>query len=369
MSRSRVQRWALLTLLAAAIVLVGGGLLLRVAAVQDWMIARGVARQLARPPIDVDDRNALRVLICGTAPPPPSALRAKSCTAVMAGGRVFVVDAGPGSANKLALWRFPLNRVSAILITHFHSDHIGDLGEFRMQGWAGGRTRPLPVYGPDGVERVVEGFNTAYAFDDGVRSTEHGLPLDAAKLAARPFGLAGATERPTHMGRRVIYDEGGLRITAFQVVHEPVYPAVGYRFDYRGRSVVVSGDTSVSANLIRTTRGADVLIHEGNSNRARDLFVTGLRRSGQTQLADVMADVGNYHATPEQAAEAANRAGVGLLVFNHMGPIPPDNMLTRALFTRGVAALRRQSKWMLADDGLMLTLPVGSNHIERTTVR
>lgn len=361
-------RWFGLVAAVLVIVGLGGYLLLGVPAVQDWLVARGTEREVARRPIDVDDRGSMRVLVCGTEPPPPSRRRAKSCTAVVAGGRVFIVDTGPGSANKLALWRFPINRISGVLFTHFHSDHIGDLGEFRMQSWATGRNAPLPVYGPDGVDKIVDGFNLAYAADDAVRGTEHGLSVAAAQLVAHPFGLADPASRATHMARRVIYDADGLRITAFQVVHEPVYPAVGYRFDYRGRSVVISGDTSVSANLVAVSRGADVLVHEANSDAGRIAMVNALRKAGQTHLAEVIGQIGNYHATPVQVAREANAAGVKLLVYNHMGPIPPDNIVTRRFFARGIVEIRPRADWMLADDGLMLTLPVGSKEIATTMV-
>lgn len=364
-----MRRILLFAVGAVALVLLIGGGLLFVPAVQDWVIARGVEQQVAQKPVDVSDPNTLKVLICGSEPPPPSAKRAKACTAIVAGGRVFIIDTGPGSANKLALWRFPLNRISGVLITHFHSDHIGDLGEFRMQSWATGRAAPLPVYGPYGVDRIVDGINMVYAADDAVRGTEHGLSVPAAQLVARPFGLASSAERRTHMGRRVIYDRDGLRITAFQVHHEPVYPAVGYRFDYRGRSVVVSGDTTVSPNLVRTARGADVLVHEAHTDTGRIMMVNALRKAGQDHLAGVISQIGNYHATPVEAARVANAAKVRLLVYSHMGPIPPDNALTRAFFARGVGDVRPHDGWTIADDGLLLTLPVGFGEITPSTIR
>ncbi len=94
----------------------------------------------------------------------------------MVGKRIFMVDTGPGSANNLSLWGFPMERTTGVLLTHFHSDHIGDLGEFRMLTWTAGRFSPLPVYGPDGVDKVVAGFNLAYQADDDYRGTLHGLP-------------------------------------------------------------------------------------------------------------------------------------------------------------------------------------------------
>ena len=358
-----------IALAASVLVALVGWLLLGLPTVQDRLVALGADRRLAiKSSVFALSPDALRVVICGTSPPPPSDTRAKSCTLVMAGNRAFLVDAGPGSANKLSLWRFPMRRLSGILLTHFHSDHIGDLGEYRMQSWATGRTQPLPLYGPTGVVDVATGVNQTYSFDDRVRATEHHLPLAAAALWPRDFGLATETQRIRHAADSVIFDDGQLKITAFQVMHEPVYPAVGYRFDYKGRSVVISGDTAASPNLVRVSRHADVLIHEGQSRAAQAILVAALTRAGDTNTARVMSEVGNYHAQPVEAAQEANQADVGLLVFNHMGPIPPDNLVTRRLFARGLATVRAPSRWLLSDDGLMLTLPAGSKAIERGSV-
>jgi len=351
---------ALLGLFALA---AAGFALLHVDAVQDWLFERGVQSAMHRSQGVMPQAGHLKVLLCGTSAPPPSMVRAKACTVVMAGRHVFVVDTGPGSANRLSKWRFPFDRIEAVLLTHFHSDHIGDLGEFRMQSWVAGRAAPLPVFGPDGVEDVVNGFNLAYAADTRYRAGEHGLNAAAADLAARPFGLASAGERQTHMASKVIYDADGLKITAFQVVHEPVYPAVGYRFDFKGRSVVVSGDTTLSPNLVRHATGADVLVHEGQSEAMRRAFAHALAEGGSPRLAKIIGQVGNYHATPQQAAREANEANVRLLVFTHMGPIAPDNWILRQIFARGVATVRRASGWVLGFDGFTLDLPVGSRAI------
>lgn len=337
-------------------------------AFQDWLLLRGASAQLRRSVAAFPAPDGIRVILCGTSPPPPSRTRAKSCAAVMVGRRIFIVDTGPGSANNLSLWGFPMARISGVLLTHFHSDHIGDLGEFRMLSWTAGRSAPLPVYGPDGVDRVVAGFNLAYHFDDDYRGALHGLPKGNAPLAAHPFGLAGADQRAKHMADVVILDDGGLKITAFQVNHEPVYPAVGYRFDYKGRSVVFSGDTVRSPNLIAHARRVDLLVHEGQSEEARRVLVRALDQNGQSGLARVMTRVAVYHATPADAVSVANDAKVRLLVFNHMGPVDPGNVLTEAIFTRGLASLRPARDWKLGFDGMIIDLPAGSPAIATSSV-
>lgn len=359
-------------LIAAALLVaagLGGWALVSIPSVQDWLVSEGVDRTVKQRAFAHDGKDKLQVLICGTSPPPPSRTRAKTCTLVMAGNFAFVVDTGPGSANNLSLWRFPMGTLSGVLLTHFHSDHIGDLGEFRMLSWVAGRTAPLPVYGPDGVDKIVSGFNLAYAADDSYRASEHNLSLAAANLVAQPFGLASDVDRPSHMGSKVIFDKDGLRITAFQVEHEPVYPAVGYRFDYRGRSVVISGDTVASPNLLKHAHGADLLVHEGQSEVARRIMVDALKRAGDLHLAKVIGEVGNYHATPVQAARIAREAGVKLLVFDHMGPIPPDNYVTRQLFSRGVNHELNSDRWTLANDGMIFTMPSESDEILKYSIK
>jgi ribonuclease Z len=339
--------------------------LLQTPAVQDWLFVRAVAGAVRVNPAILPETGHLKVVLCGTSAPPPSTQRAKACTLVMAGGHAFVVDTGPGSANRLSKWRFPFERLDAVLLTHFHSDHIGDLGEFRMQSWVAGRPGPLAVIGPDGVQDLVSGFNRAYGPDTSYRSGEHGLNAGAADLVAAPFGLASAEERTTHMASKIIYDADGVRITAFQVIHEPVYPAVGYRFDYGGRSVVVSGDTTLSPNLVHISKGADVLIHEAQSESMRQTFVKALAQGGSPKLAKVIAQIGNYHATPQQAATEANEASVRLLVFTHMGPIAPDNWILKQIFERGISDIRPRKTWIIGFDGLTLDLPAHSDEIRR----
>jgi ribonuclease Z len=278
---------------------------------------------------------------------------------VVAGGKAYVVDTGPESWKTLGLINFPGARIAAILLTHFHSDHIGDLGEFRMQTWVGGRRRPLPVYGPAGVEQVVAGFNQAYALDDKYREAHHGadiMPLSAASLVAKPFAVTAGGDRFK------VLESDGLVVTAFEVDHFPAAPAVGYRFDYRGRSVVISGDTRKLAAVARAAAGADVLIHDALSQRLRQALADAVRETGNARVAKLIDDVGDYHASPVEAAETANEAGAQLLVYTHFVPPLVQRPLQLAYFD-GVGAIRPRRRWTIGHDGLRIDLPAGGSAI------
>jgi ribonuclease Z len=308
------------------------------------------------------DGTALRVILGGTSSPLPDRDRAKSCVIVVAGARAFVVDTGPESWKTLALMGFPGERIAGVMLTHFHSDHIGDLGEFRLQTWIAGRKYPLPVHGPPGVEMVVAGFNQAYAQDDAYRTARHGaalVPAGAAALAAKPFRV-GMPETPDQA--EVIIDDGGLKVTAFQVNHPPVRPAVGYRFDYKGRSAVISGDTTKWPNVVTWAKGADLLIHEAQSQRMRKILADVAKSVGNEALAQIMDDIETYHSSPVDAANTANEAGVRLLVYTHFTP-PLASAILDPLFFEGVSAIRPKSGWTIGTDGMRFDLPSGSEHI------
>ena len=149
-----------LALVVVAALIAAATALYFVPAVQDGLLNRAVHTG-ATVRNDLLAKDAMRVLLCGTRGPLPHPTRAETCIAVFAGGHWLLVDAGPGSWNNLALWQIPAAQIAAAFITHVHSDHIGELGELNTNTWIAGRTAPLRVFGPEGLEQVTHGFNTA----------------------------------------------------------------------------------------------------------------------------------------------------------------------------------------------------------------
>ena len=308
--------------------------------------------------------DAMRIAICGSSAPLPSDRRAKACAVVFAGGKFYVVDSGPESTENLVLWGIPLSAIGGVLLTHFHSDHIGDLGELNLQTWAGGRPSPLAVYGGPGIEEIVAGFNQAYRLDQGYRTTHHSdrvMPAATWPMIPHRVELEG---EPTPAKNRtaLVLDDGSLRITAIEVDHAPIAPAYAYRFDYKGRSVVITGDLKYHAPLADAARGADVLVSEAIVPTMTQSLGKGATAAGRDRTAAIMHDIEDYHITPEQAARIANQAGVKLLAFYHLLPAP-DGALARRLFAQGISEAR-QGDWTIADDGTLYTLPLGSTRIQ-----
>ncbi len=315
----------------------------------------------ARPPnrSSLLDDGALHVVICGSGSPLPSVERAGPCTAVIAGGRMFLIDVGPGSTENLRLWGLPVASLTGVLLTHFHSDHIAELGEVGFASWTSGRAVPLDVYGPVGVDRVVAGFQAAYELDISYRVAHHGadlLPPEGGKANAHAIELA--EDAPS----RVFYDENGLKITAFLVEHEPIAPAVGYRIDYGGRSVVVSGDTIRSANVEAASQGVDVLVHEVLSGALIGGAAQALESAGNEQTAKLLRDTLDYHTFPADVHALAADAKVKLLVLSHLVPPLPAAQAER-VFMRGRAE-DAPNDAVVGADGMHIALPANSD--ERT---
>lgn len=346
--------------------LVGGGIVVLLLVgwafnrpIQNAVMEQFVRWALTRTTLNSED--GLTAGLCGTGSPMPDVNRAGPCVAVMAGTHFFIVDAGSGSTRNILLMKLPIGKADAILLTHFHSDHIADLGEMELQRWGGGSNRtPLSVIGPSGVEQVVQGFNLAFQLDDGYRVAHHGpetMPPAGAGGVARPFELGAAADAAL-----VVFEQDGVKITAFKVDHRPVTPAVGYRFDYKGRSLVISGDTVYSESLLAQARGADVLFHEALNTRMVALMNENAGLTNSPSLGQVTEDIPSYHSSPEDAAKIAAAAGVKQLVYYHIIP-PLPSPIVKNLFL-GDANQYFSGPITMGEDGLLVFLPANSTRIE-----
>lgn len=300
--------------------------------------------------------------LCGTGSPLPDIHRAGPCIAVLAGKHFFIVDAGEGSTKNVLLMNLPVWRTDAILLTHFHSDHIADLGEMELQRWVGGSNQtPVDVMGPSGVEQVVQGFNLAFQLDNAYRVAHHGpetVPPSGAGGVAKPFALSAEPDASL-----LVYDQDGVKITAFKVDHRPVVPAVGYRFEYKGRIAVISGDTVYSESLMKHARGADVLFHEALNTAMVQLMNDHAAETGSPSLEKITHDISSYHSTPEDAAKIAAGAGVKHLVFYHIIPRLPLAVLKN--FFLGDARNYFSGPITMGEDGMLFFLPANSDKIMR----
>lgn len=243
---------------------------------------------------------SITVTLLGTAPGPPVRVgQSGISTLVEAAGQRFLFDAGYGSLARLVESGRPMDAVSKLFLTHLHSDHLVELPALMLLPWAAPSARdvPLEVWGPKGTREMVRHLEQAFAFDIHMRRD-----VDE-RASAKGIEVIGRDVR-----EGTIYDNGGVKITAFLVDHGAVKPAFGYRVDYSGRSVAVSGDTRPSDNLVNFSKGVDVLIHEA----VDEVSLKKLAPSPRLFEAIVA-----HHTTPEQAADIFRRVSPRLAVFSH----------------------------------------------------
>jgi ribonuclease Z len=255
------------------------------------------------------------------------------------------------------LWRVPLNEARAVFLTHLHSDHIGGLGEFNLQSWVNDRPAALALVGPTGTDKIARGLNLAYEHDHAFRKAHHDHGTFKFDIAAGLFKAQIVPKGDT----AVVWRDGDLTVTAIRVPHEPVTPAYAYRFDYKGRSVVISGDTRKHLPLATASKGADVLIHEAQNSDMTKQLAAMLAAAGNARMSSLMTDTLTYHTTPVEAAEVARAAGVKRLVLYHLtqAGLP---FYTPEAFTKGMDA-GGALDWRLARDGMTIDLPAGSEEI------
>ncbi|MGN6150066.1 MAG: MBL fold metallo-hydrolase, partial [Rhizomicrobium sp.] len=158
----------------AVLLLAAAWIATRFNAVDLWLYREAAGSRIGGPDVQLAKPGELSVLLCGTNAPLPDPNRAGGCALIAAGDDLYVIDTGMDSVRNLMVWRVPLEKIKGVFFTHFHSDHIGDLGELRLQTWVAGRRSPLKVYGPPGVDDIVKGFNEAYSHDADYRTAHHG---------------------------------------------------------------------------------------------------------------------------------------------------------------------------------------------------
>ncbi|MEM9621597.1 MAG: MBL fold metallo-hydrolase [Pseudomonadota bacterium] len=342
-----MKKMLYLVLILVGVIAALGGVLYTSPSAQDLVFKRAITAVLGR---DAGEIDGLRVVVCGSASPlgnDPS--RAQACIAVLTPEHFFLFDVGARSPVRIAQAALPMARLDGVFLTHFHSDHIAGLPDVNLASWVQGRTGPLQVYGPTGVASVVNGLNSAYALDRSYRTAHHGAQLLAPDR--------GYMQPNTFNPGTVVWQDAEATVTAFPVSHPPIEPAVGFRVDYRGRSVVISGDTNAADSLFEAAEGADLLLHDALSRTLLDPMIAAATELEVPVLPRIMTDVIDYHADASTLPERVAAAGIQQLVLYHMVPVPP-NALAARIFLRDLP-----DGVILANDLHTFDLPPDSTEI------
>lgn len=337
----------LIIVLGLLVLVAAGRALLNVPAVQDRLVERGTAAIAKRGAVPFPESENLRVYVCGSASPLGMG-QAQACIAVMTPEHFYLIDSGAGSTDNISRLGLPMSRLQGVLLTHFHSDHIAEIYEVNLNSWVQGRPQPLTIYGPEGVDEVAKGVNTSYRQDRIYRTVHHGEELLPPAL--------GVLQHET-IAPGVILEDGDLKISAYVAEHPPIHPAVGYRVDYRGRSVVISGDSNVTENTLKISDGADLLLHDALSVPTVSALSEALGAAGQSRQSKIVADVMDYHASADSLVELANDSDVDMVAFYHLVPVPPNALLAN-VFLRGAP-----DNVLLTEDLMWFELPVASDDI------
>jgi ribonuclease BN (tRNA processing enzyme) len=250
-------------------------------------------------------RPHTRLILLGTGggPTPKKSVSAPA-QVIIVNNTAYVVDCGDGVARQLVNADVPLRNLRHIFITHHHSDHNADYGNLLLLSWASALTTTVDTWGPPPLVKMTDLFLQMNAYDIDIRIRDEG------RVPLRPLIHPHELTQPG-----VVLQDENVKVTAALVDHPLVTPAFAYRFDGPDRSIVISGDTARSDNLVRLARGADVLVHEALWLPAIDRIVA--RDPNASTLRKHLLD---SHTSPEDCGRVAQAAGVKTLVLSHLVP-------------------------------------------------
>ena len=249
--------------------------------------------------------------LLGTGSPLPSIKRSGPAVLVRAGGKTLLFDCGRGVTQRLVQAGVRLGSIDALFLTHLHSDHTVGIPDLWLTGWlplpVASRRGPFVVYGPQGTRSMMQNLEKAYEWDIRTRIADQKLAKEDVAVEANEFAEG------------VVYEGDGVKVTAFEVDHgDLVKPAFGFRVDYDGRSVVLSGDTRFNENLMRHAAGTDLLIHQ-----------VAAARAGLLEKSPAVRAILAHHTKPQEAGAVFARVKPRLAVYYHLslqgGPgfLPP----------------------------------------------
>jgi ribonuclease Z len=287
--------------------------------------------------------QSIKATLLGTGVPQPSIERFGPATLIEAGNEYFLFDCGRGTAQRIWQQKIPLGKVNRLFLTHLHSDHTVGIPDLWLTGWIstafGQRKTPLQVWGPSGTTEMMQGLKEAYSWDIKIRREENNKSDSGVMVVSRI------------VNEGIIYDEGGVTITAFFVDHADfIDSAFGFRLDYQGHSVVISGDTRFNNNLIQHAKHADVLIHE-----------VAIIQYEVSQKSALAKQILSYHTSPDQAGKVFSLAQPKLAVFSHIAMPVIDTTIPPPTVADIIAGTRKHYKGPLEVGEDLMTIEIGDS--------
>jgi len=335
-------------------VLIAGKLIFDQVVSSDWMISRTITQRNERNEKIAEDLlspDEINVVLVGTAGPMSPDV-AQQSTAVFVGGQFLLFDAGDYAQKSMEQFNLPIEALDAIFLTLFHNDHIADLGEVMQRIYILGREKELVVYGPTGVNNIVDGFNMVYIGDSDNRTKHHGeelMPLE--------YQFATASEFDADLDEVVVYEKEGVVVTAFKGSHPPIEPMFGYMIEYKGKKVVISGDTLITEALAQYSESADLLVMDIMNYELVELMENTFRGIGDEELAIIMFDIREYHPDVNNVAQMAQNQAVKRLALTHYAPAAPVQSMMNRFYVKPIEKVY-DGELIAGGDGTIITIPL-----------